>query len=152
MRLGALGFVGVLLLAGCAYQQPGDPADAPPKSTAQLLDTYWKLTQLGDRVVPTPQGAREIHLVLHTENQRVAGFSGCNRLTGGYVLAGDSLRFDQMAGTLMACPGGSDLEKRFLAVFPRVARWEISGITLRWLDNDGGTLAAFQARDRPPAP
>ena len=145
MRLGALGFVGVLLLAGCAYQQPGDPADAPPKSTAQLLDTYWKLTQLGDRVVPTPQGAREIHLVLHTENQRVAGFSGCNQMMGAYVLNGSALKFDQMGGTLMACTANLEFEREFLRMFDQVVSWKIDGETLQLLDGGGKPLATFES-------
>jgi heat shock protein HslJ len=62
------------------------------------------------------------------------------------------MRFDQIAGTLMACERDMDLEKRFLATFARVARWEISGETLRWLDGAGQTLATFQARRDPPVP
>jgi heat shock protein HslJ len=70
---------------------------------------------------------------------------------GGYVLAGSTLKFDQIAGTMMACARDMDIEKRFLAVFPQVVRWEISGETLRWLDGGGKTLATFQARRNPPA-
>jgi heat shock protein HslJ len=140
-----------LLLGACAHQvAPTDPT-APAVSTAGLLNTYWRLSELEGQQITTVAGTREIHVVLSSENQRVSGFSGCNRFMGGFVLAGDTLKFDQVAGTLMACTSGTDIEKRFLAIFPRVARWEISGETLRWLDVSGQTLAAFQARGRPPA-
>src|SRR5262245_11617987 len=122
--------VGALLLGACAHDVAPTTPPEPVRSTAQLLNTYWKLTQLGDQVITTPEGAREIHLVLHPENQRVAGFSGCNRMMGGYVLDGDELRFAQMGGTMMACVSGMDIEKQFLAMFSQVARWEISGETL----------------------
>ena len=79
-------FLGVLLLAGCAYDSPDPKGNAPTKSTAQLLNTYWKLMRLGDQVITTPQDTRELHFVLHSENQRVAGFSGCNQMMGAYVL------------------------------------------------------------------
>jgi heat shock protein HslJ len=85
--------------------------------------------------------------VLHSENQRVAGFSGCNNMMGNYVLEADKLRFDQMGGTLMACVGsGMELEKKFLSVFPQVAHWEIRGETLQLRDADRKTLANFESR------
>jgi heat shock protein HslJ len=136
----------MLLLAGCASQPPGPGGDTPARSTAQLLDTYWKLTQLGDRVVTTPQDAREIHLVLHTQNQRVAGFSGCNQMMGAYVLNGGALKFDQMGGTLMACTANMELEREFLRMFDQVAAWKIDGETLQLLDDGGKPLATFESR------
>ncbi len=137
---------GVLALSACANDvAPTTPA-TPTRSTAELLNTYWKLMQLGDQVITTPAGAREIHFVLQSENQRVAGFSGCNRMMGSYVLDGAKIRFEQMAGTLMACVPDLELEREFLAMFALVARWEISGESLRLLDSQGKTLATFESR------
>ena len=138
--------VAVLLLGACAHDAP---PGAAPTTTSQLLGTYWKLTQLGDQVITTPQGAREIHIVLNPDNPRVAGFSGCNQMMGGYVLNGDTLKFDQLAGTLMACVSGMDIERKFLAMFGQVARWKIEGETLTLLDADGRPLAVFGARPQP---
>ncbi len=138
--------LGMLLLAGCAYDNPQTQAAAPTKSTAQLLNTYWKLTELDDQVITTPQDAHEIHFVMESENPRVHGFSGCNRMMGGYVLNGNELKFDQMGGTLMACSANMDLEKKFLAMFGNVARWEIAGETLTLVNADGKTLAVFESR------
>ena len=137
-----------LLSAGCAYDAPERQAQAP-SSTAQLLNTYWKLTQLGERVIATPQGARELHFVLHSENQRVAGFSGCNSMMGSYVLKGNALKFDQMGGTLMACTANMEVERQFLGMFSDVARWEIEGETLRLLNAAGKPLAVFESRYLP---
>lgn len=138
--------VAALLLGGCANEVAPTAPAAPTRSTAELLNTYWKLVQLGDQVVTTPEGAREIHFVLHSENQRVAGFSGCNQMMGSYVLDGPRIRFAQMGGTLMACVPEVELERSFLAIFPQVAHWEISGETLRLLDAEGKTLATFESR------
>jgi heat shock protein HslJ len=121
------------------------------QGTAMLADTYWKLGRVGEQVIVTPQGAREMHFVLQSENQRVVGFSGCNRMMGAYALDGSQLKFDQMAGTKMACAEASmQLENEFLAIFPLVAKWEISGQTLRLLDEGGKTLATFEARQMIP--
>jgi heat shock protein HslJ len=138
---------GVLLaLAACAHDVPPTAPSATAKSTAQLLNTYWKLTRLGEQVISTPEGAREIQFVLHSDNQRVSGFSGCNRMMGSYVLEGDKIKFDQMGGTMMACVPDMELERKFLALFPQVARWQITGETLRLLDAGGKTLAIFESR------
>ena len=135
----------LLVLAACANDRPSVGPPAPSVSTAELLNTYWKLVRLGDQVIATPPGAREIHFVLHSGNPRVAGFSGCNPMMGNYVLNGDQIKFDQVAGTLMACVPDMDLERKFLAIFPRAARWKISGETLRLLDDSGATLATFDS-------
>jgi heat shock protein HslJ len=62
-------------LVGCATEPPPEIVKA---AAISLVDTSWKLTQLGGEVVSTPSGAREINLVLQGHNQRVTGFAGCN--------------------------------------------------------------------------
>jgi heat shock protein HslJ len=135
-----------VLLGACANPAPPTTAASPANSTAPLLNTHWSLTQLGDRAVTTPQGARDIHIVLHSDNPRVAGFSGCNQMMGAYVLDGNQLRFEQVGGTLMACTSDLQLEREFLAIFDRVASLEIQGETLQLLDADRNALARFAAR------
>jgi heat shock protein HslJ len=50
------------------------------------------------------------------EGGRVHGFSGCNRFVGGYVLDGDRIKLDSLAGTMMACePSVMAAESAFLA-------------------------------------
>lgn len=136
----------VLLLAGCVYDNPQTKGATPAKSAAQLLNTHWKLMQLGDQVIATPQDSGEIHFVLQSENQRVVGFSGCNRMMGIYALNGNELKFDQMGGTMMACTANMEVERKFLGMFSDVARWEIRGETLTLLNADGKAVAEFEAR------
>jgi heat shock protein HslJ len=136
----------LLLLGACANPAPPGAPPAETKTTAPLLDTHWKLTQLGELVIPMPQEAREIHFIMHSESQRVAGFSGCNQMMGAYVLDGSELKFEQIGGTLMACVSNMDLEPRFLRMFGKVASWKIDGQTLQLLDTDRKPLATFEAR------
>jgi copper homeostasis protein (lipoprotein) len=117
-----------------------------PHSTAQLENTYWKLMTLGGEDFETPEGAREIHFVLHSEGHRVAGFSGCNQMMGNYQLTGEKLLFSQMGGTLMACTHGMEQEQEFHQLFPRVMRWRIEGETLQLLGDTGVVLATFESR------
>jgi len=50
-----------------------------------MLDVRWVLTALNGNAVGAglPPNAREASLVLHSKDQRVSGFSGCNRIVGG---------------------------------------------------------------------
>ncbi|HSQ10680.1 MAG TPA: YbaY family lipoprotein, partial [Burkholderiaceae bacterium] len=64
---------------------PGETC-GPRLATAGLLDTVWVLTALRGQPVAAKPGPREPSLVLHSEQQRVAGSTGCNRLSGSYTL------------------------------------------------------------------
>jgi heat shock protein HslJ len=131
------------MVAGCASWTASEVATA---SSASLIDTQWKLAQLGEEIVTNPPGARAIHLVLQSQNQRVTGFAGCNLMMGRYVLSGDELKFDDMGGTKMFCEGRMEIEQRYLAMFDNVARWKITGNTLALLDADGKSVATFEAQ------
>ena len=117
-----------------------------PTSTAQLANTYWKLMAIGNSVVETPEGAREIHMVLNAGDQRVNGFSGCNRFMGGYRVEGANITFSNVAGTRMACVSGMEIEQQFHEVLGKVAGWKISGETLQLTNAQGMTIATFESR------
>jgi len=116
-----------------------------PSSTAELENTYWKLMSLYSSLVKTPEGAREIHLVLTRSTRRLSGFSGCNRITGGYQLDAEKIKFSGIAGTMMACTTGMDIERRIHEMLPRVAGWKISGETLQLTDSRGTPIATFES-------
>jgi heat shock protein HslJ len=130
-------------LVGCATEPPPELANT---AAISLLDTSWKLTQLGDEVVSTPPGAREINLVLQARDQRVTGFAGCNLMMGSFVLKGSEIKFDQMGSTRMACEGRMDIEQRYLAMFDGARSWEITATNLRLLDVAGKTIATFEGQ------
>jgi uncharacterized lipoprotein YbaY/heat shock protein HslJ len=117
-----------------------------PSSTAQLENTYWKFMTLDGKSIESPEGARELHIVLNSQNQRVTGFPGCNRMTGSYQLKDDKITFTQMAGTMMACVSGMDTERQIHEMFARVAGWKIAGETLQFTDSNGTVLATFESR------
>ena len=126
-----------LLLAGCASAER--TVDEP------LVNTYWKLTHLSGAPVTVVEQQREAHFVLHTEDQRVRGSTGCNRMTGRYRLEGDALSFEQLAGTRRACVDGMQTEQAFLNALSRVAEWRVQGQQLTLIDADGEVLARLEA-------
>ncbi|HEY2977460.1 MAG TPA: META domain-containing protein [Burkholderiaceae bacterium] len=119
--------------------------EAPSTATASLENTYWKLTTLRGQPVVVPDRQREPHLILQPAQHRVAGSGGCNRLSGGYTLAGDRLTFGRTAGTMMACVDSMEQERAFLDMLAVVARWRIDGQRLELIDSRGEVLARFEA-------
>jgi heat shock protein HslJ len=121
-------------------------AQAPEPATATLQNTYWKLMELGGQaVVMLPNQQREVRITLNSQNSRVMGFSGCNGLVGAYVQDGQSLRFKQVAGTLMACePPIAALENKVLDMLATTRGQRIDGQQLSLL-NGSQVLARFEA-------
>jgi len=115
-------------------------------TVAELENTYWKLTRLGDQPVIVGERQREPHIVLHQQDGRVAAFGGCNRMTGGYTVDGSSIEFSQMASTMMACPDGMDTEQGLAAALGRARSFRIIGQHLDLFDEAGELVARFEAR------
>jgi copper homeostasis protein (lipoprotein) len=113
-------------------------------ATADLLNTYWKLTRLGVASASRFENQREAHIVLHGGN-RLAGSDGCNQMVGNYRLQGDTITFSQTASARMSCPQGMEQAQRFRTALSRVARYRIVGQHLEFLDGEGAMLARFEA-------
>ncbi len=113
---------------------------------AELEDTSWKLTHLGDVPVLMSDQQREPHVILHSEDGRVAGFTGCNRVTGSYQVTGRSIAFSEMAMTMMACIEGMEYERALSEALDRARSWEIIDQHLELYDENGVAVARFEAR------
>lgn len=132
-----------LTLGGCAGAQSSKDYQGVDEP---LENTYWKLVALDDQPTPVVEGKREAHIVLHTQDSRVAGSTGCNRLMGEYHQDAQELGFGRLAITRMACPGeAATLERDFLATLNDVSGWQVEGKTLTLMDAQGASRARFQA-------
>lgn len=101
--------------------------------------------RLGDNSVTASANQREAHIVFATDELRIAGSGGCNRLIGSFEFDDNWLRFGQMAGTMMSCPDGMDLEQRFLEALKKVEKYRILGNHLELLDATDAVIARFEA-------
>ena len=108
----------VIFLASCASLQQ-------QQSTPSLLDTEWLLEDLGgkgvlDRIQAT--------LAFPAPN-KAAGNGSCNRFFGGVEIKGETIKFDQLATTLMACPSEaiSNQESNYLLALQKAERVVIDG-------------------------
>jgi copper homeostasis protein (lipoprotein) len=121
-------------------------AGSEETANASLENTDWTLILLGDSGVDAvPQ--KVPHLVLNSTTKRVSGSGGCNQLVGNYTLDGDHLSFRQIAGTMMACPEGMEIEQAFLQVLPQVNGWKINGQRLDLFDTSGRRIASLEGRN-----
>ena len=117
-----------------------------PGTAVPLANTYWRLTELRGQPVVVEQNQREPHIVLREDEQkRVSGSGGCNRMMGGYRTEGESISFDGMATTMMACAKGMDTEKDFLKALGEAKAWKITGQRLELRDEGGTVIARFDA-------
>jgi putative lipoprotein len=113
-------------------------------SVTSIENTYWRLVELRGKPVPAMEKQREPHILLSAERKRVVGFGGCNRLMGSYVLSGQTIKFSQLAGTMMACTRGMQIEQGLHSALGEASRWTLSGSTLELSTEAGTTLARFE--------
>ena len=150
---GRLGFVSTANFDPFASPWGGDlvlPLSAVPERPtvplASLVNTYWKLTSLRGNPVTMAEGEqREASMVLQGEPAMAKGFAGCNRFSGGYQYAGNSLTLGPLASTKMACAVGMALETEFLGVLDDTRLFNIDGDMLTLLSDQRTVIATFVA-------
>ncbi|MFO1036809.1 MAG: YbaY family lipoprotein [Geminicoccaceae bacterium] len=113
-------------------------------ATADLRNTYWRLTRLADKPVTAAFDQREPHIILRLDG-KLSGSGGCNQLAGTYESDGDTLRFGPLAMTRMACPDGMDVEQAFAAALDATRTFRIEGEHLELQGEDGAPLARLEA-------
>lgn len=104
-----------------------DSGDCAPAGPVQLRDTYWKLLEIEGKSIAAPQGQKDAHMLLASDNSAVKGFAGCNSFFGQYSSTGEVLTFSSLGSTMMACPEGMDTEVAFLQVLGETNRAVIDG-------------------------
>jgi heat shock protein HslJ len=143
-----LALVGPLLLAGafsCSRSAADSDDAAPAVSPAppEITGAEWRLVELDDKRAATGMGGRAATLKLSAGDNSVTGFLGCNSMGGSFEMAGDSLRFGQLASTRMACPEGLALERQYAAALEATRNYRVTDGALELL-GDRGVLARFE--------
>ena len=107
--------------------------------------------QLGEtNVEVTSEQQTERHFTLHSNDGRIAGFSGCNRFFGQFntkaiTVAAGNLQFSFLGTTQMACPDAKLNEQSVLNVFANTTAYKITAESLALFNQDGVELASFTA-------
>lgn len=61
---------------------------------AELENTYWRLYEMDGESVETPADKREVYIKLTEKKSQLEGYTGCNIITGKYILGKESLKFE----------------------------------------------------------
>jgi putative lipoprotein len=136
-----------------------DPAPAPGSSTpdrdkaaAQPSDgaMVWVLSTLQGQAAPAGADGKPLDLRMSAADRTVSGFSGCNRYSGSFSSEGRSthgtpIKFGPLAGTMMACAEGGELEQAYLQMLGRVDGYRMQGGELVLLSG-GQAVATFKSR------
>lgn len=112
-------------------------------ANANRLNGEWELVGFssGDKPFAELFTASKPTIQFEAGTRRVSGSTGCNRMTGGYILKGNTLQFaENLATTKMACPGYD--ESVFLNALQRTNRYTFRDSQLN-LYNDSLLLMTF---------
>ena len=112
-----------------------------------LEGTSWKLS----RMETIPASAIEAEadaftLEFNAADTMVAGRTNCNRFFGKYALSGQSLKFENLGMTRMACPDMA-YEDAFVQMLNGVDAYEIKGSELKLLDGQKKVVAEFRVAE-----
>jgi len=138
-------FLSLQIMANNNNLDETSKSDVNIPSTAELLNTYWKLIEIAGEPVVTKQGQREMKLTLHVEENKVNGFGGCNSFFGTYIHDTGSLKFGPLAATRKFCADSMDQESQFFKLLSAVTGYTINGQVLDLIDDQGKPVLKLEA-------
>ncbi len=109
---------------------------------SEMLYMYrWYLSEINQKEVRS-ENSRTAHLLFSPgQVSTVAGFTGCNRLSGTFELSGsNAIKFSPLAVTKMACLNDDQTESLFLPAIAATNKWSVTDKTL--LFYNGETVVA----------
>ena len=124
-----------LTLTACA---PSKPAD--------LVGTTWKMTAQGELTNQTPAIAGIETSLTFTKDGKLSGNMGCNSMGGEYSISGQTITFNNVYATEMACPDPQmEQEGEAFVVLQGNTTYKIDGGTLTITSTDGNDTLTFTA-------
>ncbi len=110
------------------------------------LHDIWVLEKLNGKEVSNEDFTNGLpSMEINSSTNKFMGFSGCNRMNGSLVFEKETLRFENIAMTKMACKS-SNTEAAFLMALQEDNRYEIGENRLK-LSNAKGTSLVFKKVD-----
>ena len=114
-------------------------------SDENLVEKYWKLTELYGEPVNTTEGGREAHIIFKKEENRITGNGGCNTFNGSFTLkSGNRISFSKTMSTMMMCDK-IDIESKMYQVLEAADNYTINGDKLVLNKARMAPLARFEA-------
>ena len=113
------------------------------KIATSLTGTHWQLFEIKNQRWSslTDQMA---HLLLK-EDRTIEGVTGCNKISGTYLVKSDVLLINRGLDSRKACPGGMMGENLLISVLDAVEAYRINDNVLELIDQNDEVLARFLA-------
>lgn len=121
-----------------------------PTSASKLEGHTWVLTNYND--IPSIAGHQP---TLQLEDGQVSGTTGCNHYGGSYQIKGDSIHFEALFNTEMACldpEGIMKQEQVYLGLLRATSRLEIDDLVLTLFTETGQDLVFEIQQENPEEP
>jgi len=135
-----------LALLFSAAASTGCGGDGAMASQASFLNTRWRAVEVDGVAVTVPADQREPYVRLMSDGNRMEGWAGCNRLTGGLKDDAKGFEFIGIATTLMMCgPETAAFEKRYITALNAATEREVVGETLELRDSGGKVRVRFES-------
>ncbi len=112
--------------------QDSSKSTGEDKGKIDLAERVWQLTELETVAMPKLPRAQVPHLEFHSQEKRVTGSTGVNRLSGPCTWGPGKIAIGMLATTRRAGPPEEmQLEHAFVVALSGVDSWEIHGRELR---------------------
>lgn len=120
-------------------------AACQPQASSSLADTSWILVELNGKPVLS-----DTTITLNFNGDTITGNDGCNHYGGSYTSKGDSFSVgEDLMGTLMACEEAIMTQASdYTSALRKASKYSISNNRLQLLDENGNTLAIFEAQSQ----
>jgi heat shock protein HslJ len=137
LQQGVVVLISLMMLAGCSSKsQPAQRSNASVEpatvQTPPLLEKRWRIYQLGRSKMQSFSEAPV--LVFAVKNQQLWGSTGCNRLTGNYVLGPAGELTIRASMSRLNCEGALAQEAKILDALDQTRSYQLTGQMLRLLD------------------
>jgi heat shock protein HslJ len=127
-----LGLILVFTLQGCSEKMAGEA----------IKNTKWLLSEWPGQTLPI---GKEGSLSFDAEN-KISGKSFCNGFGGNAVVNGNTIKFEQIFGTMMFCEEVGQAEKNYFDGLRAVNSYKVDGGKLQ-LFIDGKLAMVFSKAD-----
>ncbi|OTG64693.1 META domain-containing protein [Acinetobacter silvestris] len=120
------------------------------QNLALLQNKIWVMTHIGAiEYKMDPHAPNAPSIQFNSNEMRVNGTDGCNRLMGTYVVKGNQINFSPMAGTKMMCMETMELSSKYNEALSQVAGYQVYGQTLKLLDRHGNVVLKYRSTVQP---
>ena len=113
------------------------------KVTTSLTGTHWQLFEADAQ--KWSEISTQMAYLLLKRDRSFEGYTGCNKITGTYLLKSDVLLISRGVSSRKACPGSMEGENILVSVLDDTEAYRITNNILELIDQNDQVLARFLA-------